>query len=398
VKNTFVLGTLFLVACSSLDSAESTHSTVSAVQPDEYLAQTAQRECMWGQNCLGVADFIRVDCVTQQSSASSAYDEAIKAGRIKYDAKKAAACLQQPAPACSWDPFPVASDCDSVFAGTLAAGESCSLGEECASGNCGGSTCPPTCQAEGDWIGRPCPCTGHAGLTCINGACAFRNAGAACAQDSDCERRLRCKGGTCALAAEGDVCGTASRPCGPGTGLYCDPGTCWRCNLGTCRARLAAGESCVWGDLNEGYTVFGADTVADRNPCAEPLTCIGGGFDALGNLATGTCGPLVDVGGACVPSPPMPSQAMIISGCRDGLYCDQTGHCRMPPSTGPCLGGAFCDARTAFCDASGQCQPLEANGLSCTGDGMCASGYCQGEIDGDEIGVCATPAPACPGP
>jgi hypothetical protein len=348
----------------------------------EFIAEAAKVDC--AVNCFSEADYVVASC----SAPDPAFTQSISAGRTHYDADKASSCLASLAPTCD-SVFPP-DDCSSVFTGTLQTGEVCSFFTECASANCGGSTCPFTCQANSAGVGAPCPCDPAFSLTCKNGVCEpLGELNAGCSGDGDCYFRFKCAGGTCSSRVAGDACGPQAA-CGPGTGLYCDlgaSGCSFASCAGTCKPRLTSGSSCLWTDIVVvGFAGFGVDTFSDGNQCAEALTCIGGGFGAVG-----TCGALSDVGGPCVQASSLAS--IVVTGCKMGLLCDG-GSCKIPPASGPCLQFA-CDPRVAFCDGE-QCSPYLPAGSACSSGGECATGFCQGVIDGDEQGICASCTQATP--
>ena len=94
--------------------------------------------------CAGAAAYVSDGACP--AADSSAFTSVVAAGRIRYDSAQASACLEGLQHGFSSCAALTPDACFSVFSGSLAAGEPCSFGDECASGACGG-TCPTTCQA-----------------------------------------------------------------------------------------------------------------------------------------------------------------------------------------------------------------------------------------------------------
>jgi hypothetical protein len=328
--------------------------------------------------CAGAAAYVSDGACP--AADSSAFTSVVAAGRIRYDSAQASACLEGLQHGFSSCAALTPDACFSVFSGSLAAGEPCSFDDECASGACGG-TCPTTCQAvpESESPGKPCPCDAVFSLTCKNGFCVSQGGlNDACASDGECESRFKCSGGACVFRAAGEACGPQAR-CGPGSGLYCDSSACNLAvdpsctGIGICRLRQPAGSTCfsnsetIFGLFNAPSSIVGVgtDTRFDGNSCAEGLGCIGAGLGT-----GGTCGAMVDLGGACAEG------SHVVSGCKAGLVCSG-GVCTTPPVSGPCL-QSTCDPLVAFCDfPSGQCLSFVPAGGACTGDDVCLSGSCQ---------------------
>jgi len=126
--------------------------------------------------------------------------------------------------------------------------------------------------------------------------------------------------------------------------------------------------------------------------------CCGGGDPAACRLpqgvgSAGVCAPASQVGEPCRDLPP-------ILPCATGLDCDANGTCQAPATSPLALGAPCMDAAynllgtcaDSYCDVFGTrvCEPLRANGASCTSYEECASGACPG-------GACG-PDPFCVAP
>jgi hypothetical protein len=278
----------------------------------------------------------------------------IAAGRVKYDAEHAPACLDALRMAACDVSRATPAVCTDTLDGTVAEGGDCNVNVECQGdayckeeaqcpGSCtvyakAGESCVATkcddssfCNADGK-----CEAKGLAGVSCGGNTpveCAF---GMRCIGDDDttpgtctsiddifagsdgeaCEIRSGklCKVGlSCAVksidgqtqtvtqectkpAASGEACSTALPQMCP-VGEYCDVGTKQGSFEGSCRALVAEGKPC-------GPTV----------PCDEGLACVGNG-DAL------VCKPLAKVGASCTAATECGSQRCEDGKCVTGLGC-----------------------------------------------------------------------------
>jgi hypothetical protein len=270
---------------------------------------------------------------------------AVGAGRVLYNGSRVKACYDA-----------VANDtcdetdangrthiaaCGAFFIGTLLAGEDCFVDQECVSQRCSGDT--DTSCTRGTCIGDTAP--SH-DLVPIGMAC---SSSPQCVDGAYCDFTT----GTCtALRGSGDSC-TGSSECG--YGLACAGPTGSR----TCQPLPRIGESCRL-DL----------------PCRDE--------GQICSTQTSTC---VQVG---LPGAPCTSSLE----CSPYYRCDfGTGMCAKNPSINESCSGSsrcfdadtFCDPNTLFCTAT------KIDGMPCTSDLQCASGYC----DVDALTpVCATP-PLC---
>jgi hypothetical protein len=338
---------------------------------DEAPAKYAAAFCAAYQNCMGstfLSMFLGgsdcVDHVTQQleNGTFALIQQKITAGTIKYDGTKAQACfdaissltcdglLQRDQPACL-----------AALDGVVALGGDCELTEECAgSAICRSSTgtCPGKCVA-------------------------LLSAGQACAADGDCASGLQCSSETnlCVKpAAVGEHCEYGSPPCA--TGLLC---------LGKDDANQAPGVCRSIADAFSAAAGAPCDLVAGAL-CGPGVSCVADHIDLSALKVVWTCvtkGAYI-AGGACKPGFP--------EACAAGYYCltgtgaaALDGICTAVPDAKQACGtgfGAQCKSGAVCVD--GICQNYAANGVSCTGNGMCYSGYC------GTSGGCQLPLPCQP--
>ena len=243
----------------------------------------------------------------------------VTAGRIKYDGKAAAACLDamRSASCSASDPFsqdePQA--CKDALKGTVADSGLCYSGSECASGNgCSGGGC-------------------SGGSACCPGKCnPSPSSGAAIAIGGDC-------------SGLGAVCVS---------GAFCSYGL-----TEICTAKAAAGQSC--------------DTSYAGISCVDGAYCVANGPN------TGICGKLPADGQACYPTGNGDACDSMLDYCDStSLKCVPKiavgGDC----STGAtCVGYATCDATGHCVSRPRACESCDdANGLHCLGSLECNSGTC----------------------
>ena len=334
-------------------------------------AKYAAAVCAAYRDCLGPAVssmfFGGADCValTTQRLENGTFAlmlQKITAGTIKYDGTKAQACfdaisslgcdglLQRDQPACL-----------AALDGVVALGGDCELTEECAgSAICRSSTgtCPGKCVA-------------------------LLSAGQACAADGDCASGLQCSSETSLCvkpAAVGEHCEYGSPPCA--TGLLC---------LGKDDANQAPGVCRSIADAFSAAAGAPCDLVAGAL-CGPGVSCVADHIDLSALKVVWTCvtkGAYI-AGGACKPGFP--------EACAAGYYCltgtgaaALDGICTAVPDAKQACGtgfGAQCKSGAVCVD--GICQNYAANGVSCTGNGMCYSGYC------GTSGGCQLPLPCQP--
>ncbi|HJX66816.1 MAG TPA: hypothetical protein VJ860_23025 [Polyangia bacterium] len=245
----------------------------------------------------------------------------VSVGRIKYDGKAAAACLDVfRSASCNYSDqrgLEEPQACKDTFKGTVADSGPCYSGSECASGNgCSGGGCSD-------------------GSACCPGKCnPGPSSGAAIAIGGDC-------------SGLGAVCVS---------GAFCSYGL-----TAICTAKAAAGQSC--------------DTLYAGSSCADGAYCVANGPN------TGICGKLPAQGQSCYPT----AFAYIPACDSMLDYCDSATLKCVPKIAvgGDCSGGASC-VGYATCDATGHCVAHpgagdvcdDANGPRCLGSLQCSSGTC----------------------
>jgi hypothetical protein len=236
----------------------------------------------------------------------------VESGKVTYDASAAGRCLDDVS-SLSCEEFITGGsdsqyeDCSKIFTGTVAAGGSCYVDEDCVSDECDPNTCDPS-------------------AACCEGTCAAVTPtvadGAACTLESYCVAGDECTNGTCQKAPTippiadgqpcdlGDVCANGDVCEADSTGAM------------TCQRIGKAGDACSQPSFQQ--------------TCDYGLYC---------DSASSTCKPLVAVGGSCA------------SGvCVAYATCDSTtSECVADALLGqdcsstPCLGDATCDPTTRKC-------------------------------------------------
>lgn len=369
----------------------------SKISPLEFVRDYTRARCAVVAKCTGQADYLRDFCVAAGEGAIAAKDaaRAIAASRATYDERRAADCLNALADLKSCDDTALADKaCAAALHGNGAPQDTCYSDWDCESGGCDVNyALGPVCVVSkclspdavvvsrgGLLLGSCSYFTTGAGLNCEDPSLGYSSTGGSCSFSIACPSGERCQNGRCAPVAIGDSCpgGAVTNippPCGLGSGMYCRrPASA---SAGTCQQRLARGAQCNVRDAQWLAGQAGVELYSDGNPCGVGSICVGGGSDASGQPLTGTCGPASDERGPCVS--PTPVGALIFTGCKNGLAC-QDGRCVIPPPSGPCLQG-LC-AADAFCDFSMQpptCVAKLADGAACTCPGdRCASGVCLG--------------------
>ncbi len=225
----------------------------------------------------------------------------------------------------------------------------------------------PVCT-EGCALDDDCAAGFHCAATPDGGACApDLNDGSPCGDDGQCASGMCIDGFCCATACDGGcfTCGSAARPgqCVPVT-AGTDPreacGPCATCNAAGACANVPAGPS-------------------PKDACVLEPPCGGLGLcDAQGQCRLAAAGTPCDEG------------RCFDGALTAGTTCDGQGECR-DATTSTCPGDLLCASPSAcltrcttdrdcrvghFCDASGACADLRAQGQPCTADRMCATGIC----------------------
>lgn len=293
----------------------------SSISVEDLPGEVKDARCDQLVKCEGIADRATCNGATFVDEATvPAIQAAIKDGTIKYDADKAADCVDQlSGQSCSFEGFHTTSACEGVITGTVATGGACKLDAQCANhGDCTptGTTCDPetTC----------CPgtCMGGSTESALGGPC-----------DDDmhtCATTAYCKpgatsgsNGTCTalVTAEAAACDDIAACSNP---LYCNLN--FQTGMGTCKKPAASGAACVRADLlacvdGRDYcnptsltcvrqVAVGAACMSGSAPCVDYASCI-----------AGTCVIDIALGGTCV----VDSGAQ----CAGSLDC-KNGTCQAP--------------------------------------------------------------------
>jgi hypothetical protein len=281
--------------------------------------------CRFDVLCEDVPDLATcMASLQEQPGYYATLEQDIAANKVAYDGVKARRCVElfEQVPSCKRSEIePLArqfeaefgENCSEVFTGTVAAGGSCFLGEECA-GDASCTRTDPACSPA-----RQC-CAG----TCV-ASLPRVPVGGDCSAGS-CAQGAFCRNGpsgtlTCMLPStvEGSACtsGLCAVP------LYCDVDAT---GMGTCKPMVATGTAC--------------------NPMADGCD---DGRDTC-DSTTLVCARRPRVGETCDP---------LQYNCVRYAACQETTCVKRPtagepcPTTGPaCLGGLTCDAQTGTCALS----------------------------------------------
>jgi hypothetical protein len=336
-------------------------------------AMYAQAICTAYQNCLGpifslfLSGTDCVDLTTKrlENGTIALTKQKIQAGTVAYDGNKIQACLDVLSNlSCDGMLTRDQPQCLAALDGLVARGGDCDLNEECA-----GSA---ICRSE----------YGSCPGTCV----ALLSAGQACVADGDCSDGLQCSSETnlCVKpAAAGDSCEYGSPPCSPG--LLCLGKDDTNKTSGVCRSatgalRAAEGAAC---DPAAGIL------------CSPGVSCVADHLDIIAGKVIWTCVTTgtYAVGGACKPGFP--------EACAAGTYClisskltPLNGTCTaIPDAQQPCGTGFGAQCKPGAVCVADVCQKYAADGVSCTGDDMCYSGYCGTDGEGTTGGC--QPRPGC---
>lgn len=304
--------------------------------------------------------------ITAQADAGAA------AGRARFDAGSAAACVEAIRASASCgigleELFPDDPACDAAYVGLVADGGACLLDAECGDES--------FCR-----IDESCP-----------GVCVARGLdGAICDGDGQCAGSFRCSEHRCTAElpagapCDGELCAA---------GLECLRGTSGR----TCSALPVAGAPCF---VTLGRSGCAAELVCNGATATAPGSCGPGGAEGAGCSSTEPCSPGTRcLGGACVPLSPPGGRCESSIHCPFGFDCSR-GRCVPGPALGdPCSSrcvqgscwstgctllpdGAACSGALAtplgecegYCSGgitSGTCRPLLAAGAPCSADDAC---------------------------
>ncbi|KFA91109.1 hypothetical protein [Archangium violaceum] len=369
-----ILG-LWLAACSSGVKQEDFDAALAEAVCEKYVRCGVSHDedsCKRNQ----LQGFIGQRGLTQ-------YREDFRAGRIRYDATAASACLEKIRTG-TCDAHPLSSrrflpgvgmsvDCRFLF-GEVEDGEPCHGSGECGDrsactsvslSSCG--TCQPR-RAEGMPSASPTLC--EEGLVYSQSTCRKPLAeGESCADSGAsgqelCEQGLICDQDTqrCRRpAAQGEACGSW------GSGCH------WTltCIDDTCQPPRGLGADCTAEPRsNPSFPIF------DSSQCQQELFC-----DAEPG-APGKCRELLEEGASC----------RDFRACDRGLSCDgldpsstQPGTCRRLAGQDEDCTERFCDGRFYCAQASNTCQPRRQFGEPCADEPTacvlgttCAQGTCSG--------------------
>ena len=290
----------------------------SSLSLSEVSAAAADAVCTYRARCGQMPDVASCKAVTQREDAQLSAD--VTAGRVKYDGKAAAACLEVfRSASCNYSDKSGQNEpqaCTDAFKGAVTDNGVCYMGSECASGSCSGNVCPVSstscCPGTCD------PSASSAGAIPIGGDCS--GIGALCVSGAFCSYGLTtiCT----AKAAAGQSCDTLYAEESCVAGAYCVANGS---NTGICGKLPAEGQACY---PTGGYP-YACDSMLDY--------C---------DSVTLKCVPRIPMGGNCSSS----------ASCVGYAACDATGHCVSRPRA-----GESCD---------------DANGLHCLGSLQCSSGTC----------------------
>jgi len=271
-------------------------------------------------------------------------EQAIAAGKVRYDGHKLEACLDKLRTlGCKNAPEP--AECTAAVDGTVAEGGECSMSAECAGG-------AMYCKTDAACPGRCAP---------------LETAGGSCKRDSECAANLKCSEATsrCIRPAEvGEACEAGAPECQGG--LFCIGSDNDAGRQGQCRT------------LKDGFSVGAGQPCLQTAPFCEPsLRCVVESVNPSTGAITTRCAQPVASAAPC--------QLAYPDVCPGDQYCAiaggaSTGRCTAKPGNGqPCAmrtpnEDPICAPGTR-CD-SGTCRQLQKLGGSCQSDDVCYSGNC----------------------
>jgi hypothetical protein len=279
-----------------------------------------------------------------QSDFSTLRDS-IDRGRIELHAESLERCYADTrAQGCGIQTQRLPASCQSALKGTVAEGDTCTTGADCAGqAFCPTSACPRVCSAR------------HA-------------AAESCSRDEECKSGLICVQSKCAEpAAVGDACGGT-------TGAVCALGTSCLGSTAEAAGQCATNASVQVGAVGEVCTPGGT-------LCQEGLSCAYDGDQGF------NCQAAVAAGEPC--------HLALPTMCPSSQYCtaeDVTtdGRCAALPVDGePCVLGSECAGGHVCLQAGSEavvCRRVRDLGETCEVDAMCRSGRCaQGKCAATEV-------------
>jgi hypothetical protein len=211
---------------------------------------------------------------------------------ISFNAENAAACVAAMERAqCDEQGQAALGECDDVFVGALALGDSCAFNDECADDNttCFGlsDSCGVCTKRVG--IGDDCSAAACEDGTCRNDVCVAKlSEGASCTDADTCADGLACSDDVCRAIAVVQV----GEACNGDTARCINSNSTNFCNIdGVCTARATTGDDC--GSLSPCDATV---SVCRSGTCvvdgAEGATCSSTSDCQVGLRCDGTCTPL----------------------------------------------------------------------------------------------------------
>jgi hypothetical protein len=275
----------------------------------------------------------------------STLSDSIDRGRIELHSESLEQCYADTrALGCEIQTQRLPASCQSALRGTVAQGETCTTGADCAGqAFCPTSACPRVCSARHDAAGS-------------------------CGRDEECKSGLICLQSKCAKpAAVGDACGGT-------TGAICALGTSCLGSTAEAAGQCATNASVQVGAVGEVCTPGGT-------LCREGLSCAYDGDQGF------NCQEAVAAGEPC--------HLALPTMCPGSQYCtaeDVTteGRCAALPIDGEsCVLGSECAGGHVCLQAGSEavvCRRVLSLGETCEVDAMCRSGRCaQGKCAATEV-------------
>ncbi len=357
-------------------------------------------------------------CATLFGAKLSSMEEPalVKAGRLTFNADKAAECLAAiSGGSCALEKGGPQA-CRDAFVGVVATGASCEDDRVCVSHWCKGvnqksATNTSGCGVctEAIKVGEACTGTGCAvGSKCIGDKCVADGSvavGAECAGESSCGASAFCdydgsKQKCVAFAASGEACKSSSACAG---GLMC-LAKAMTDKSGTCGAARKLGDACFamgkpgqsGGDCGPGLA---CGIIGDPDGKSVPkLNCVA--QKKMGEACTSywECGMLdaVCISSKCAAWPAIgqPCAKVVFSfSCGQNAMCNKDGNCAALPKIGeactdlcaqglsckftPGANDGKCAAQPAAGDVCTQDMDCHYSGLSCGADKKCAAMVCK---------------------